>query len=177
PRPADLTGLTIRGMESPSAVNMIRVLGGSATPITYGELYSALQQGVVDGAENNPPSFHMSRHYEVSRYYTLDEHTSIPDVLVISIDAWERLTPQEQAWLQQAVDESAEVQKVFWMEAVEEALQVVQAAGVEVIRPDKEPFAERVQPLLDAYAKPARGRWATEDSLLYTLIQRIQEVE
>lgn len=167
--PADLSGLKIRVMESPSAVSMVRQLGGAATPITYGELYSALQQGVVDGAENNPPSFHMSRHYEVCNYYTLDEHTSIPDVLVISIDAWERLSPQEKEWLQQAVDESAQHQKILWREAVEEALAVVQEAGVEIIRPDKAPFAEKVQPIYDALA--------VQDTLLYSLVQRIQAVE
>lgn len=175
--PSDLRGLKIRVMESPSAVRMINQLGGSATPISYGELYSALQQGVVDGAENNPPSFHMSRHYEVCRYYTLDEHTTIPDVLVISTEAWGRLTPDEQAWLQEAVDESAEYQKVVWKEAEEEALRVVQEAGVEIIVPEKTPFVDRVQPMYEALARPARGRWAAEDSLIYSLVQRIQNVE
>ncbi|HEX7071493.1 MAG TPA: TRAP transporter substrate-binding protein [Rhodothermales bacterium] len=175
--PSDLAGLKIRVMESPSAVQMINQLGGSATPISYGELYSALQQGVVDGAENNPPSFHMSRHYEICKYYTLDEHTSIPDVLVISTAAWARLTPQEQAWLQEAADESAEKQKVLWKEAVDEALRVVQEAGVEIIRPPKEPFADKVEPLYAAYAPPRSGRWAPEDSLIYSLIQRVRETE
>lgn len=175
--PADLSGLKIRVMESPSAVQMVNQLGGSATPISYGELYSALQQGVVDGAENNPPSFHMSRHYEVCKFYTLDEHTSIPDVLVISTEAWERMTPQEQKWLQAAADESAERQKVLWREAVDEAMRVVQEAGVEVIRPSKEPFVEKVEPLYEAYGKPARGSWAAEDSVIYSLIERVQAVE
>ena len=175
--PADLAGLKIRVMESPSAVQMVNQLGGSATPISYGELYSALQQGVVDGAENNPPSFHMSRHYEVCKYYTLDEHTSIPDVLVISTEAWERLTPQEQAWLQAAANESAERQKVLWREAVDEAMRVVQEAGVEIIRPAKEPFVEKVEPLYQTYARPESGAWAAEDSVIYSLIQRVQDVE
>ncbi len=175
--PDDLSGLKIRVMESPSAVGMVQQLGGSATPISYGELYSALQQGVVDGAENNPPSFHMARHYEICKYYTLDEHTSIPDVLVISTAAWERLTPQEQKWLQEAVDESAQHQKVLWREAVDEALRVVQEAGVEIIRPEKEPFSQRVQALYEAHARPQRGAWAPADSIIYSLINRIQNVE
>ena len=175
--PSDLEGLKIRVMESPSAVRMVNQLGGSATPISYGELYSALQQGVVDGAENNPPSFHMSRHYEVCKFYTLDEHTSIPDVLLMSTKAWERLSPQEQAWLMAAIQESAEYQKKLWAEASEEALQVVQEAGVEIIRPPKEPFVEQVEPLYEAYARPETGKWQSADSLIYNLIQRVRAVE
>lgn len=175
--PSDLSGMKIRVMESPSAVRMINQLGGSATPISYGELYSALQQGVVDGAENNPPSFHMSRHYEVSRFYTLDEHTSIPDVLLISTEAWERLDEQERQWLQEAVDESAEYHKVLWEEASEEALRVVQEAGVTVIRPDKTPFFDTVEPMYDAYGPPRRGTWNPADSLMHHLIQRVRAVE
>jgi TRAP-type C4-dicarboxylate transport system substrate-binding protein len=152
-------------IESPTAMRMVSALGGSPTPISWGELYTALQQGVVDGAENNPPSFYTSRHYEVARYYTLDEHTSIPDVLVISTLIWNRLTPQEQRWLRQAAEESAQVQKELWRDATEEALRAVEAAGVTIIRPDKELFAQRVQPMIESY----RG-----DPVLYPLIQRIQ---
>ena len=82
--PEDLTGLKIRVQESQTALNMVRQLGGSPTPIAWGELYTALQQGVVDGAENNPPSFYLSKHYEIARYFTLDEHTAVPDLLLIS---------------------------------------------------------------------------------------------
>ncbi|MBN1986422.1 MAG: TRAP transporter substrate-binding protein, partial [Prolixibacteraceae bacterium] len=90
--PDDLAGLKIRVMRSITAVEMIRALGGSATPISWGELYTALQSGVVDGAENNPPSLYTSRHYEVCKYYSLDEHTTIPDVLVVSQIIWEKLS-------------------------------------------------------------------------------------
>jgi tripartite ATP-independent transporter DctP family solute receptor len=157
-RPEDLTGLKIRVIESPTAMRMVSALGGSPTPISWGELYTALQQGVVDGAENNPPSFHTSRHYEVARYYTLDEHTAVPDVLVISTIICERLTPQQQAWIRIAAQESAELQKELWRESTEEALRVVEAAGVTIIRPDKAPFAERVQGLIDTFrADPTLG--------------------
>jgi tripartite ATP-independent transporter DctP family solute receptor len=94
--PADLSGMKIRVMESRNSVTMTRLLGASPTPISFGELYTALQQGVVDGAENNPPSFVSSRHYEVCGYYALDEHTSIPDVVVISTRIWDTLSEQEQ---------------------------------------------------------------------------------
>ena len=82
--PDDLKGLKFRTQESPTAFALIRSMGGSATPIAWGELYTALQQGVVDGAENNPPSFHLSKHYEVCKYYTMNEHTAVPDVLLVS---------------------------------------------------------------------------------------------
>ncbi|MFB3131825.1 MAG: TRAP transporter substrate-binding protein, partial [Rhodothermales bacterium] len=133
--PDDLAGLKIRTLESATQVQMVNQLGGSATPISWGELYTALQQGVVDGAENNPPSFYISRHYEVCKYYVLDEHTAIPDVLLISTIIWNTLSAQEQTWLTEAALESAQHQKILWKEASEEALRAVQEAGVEVIYP------------------------------------------
>uniref|UniRef100_UPI00186624F4 TRAP transporter substrate-binding protein n=1 Tax=Microbulbifer hainanensis TaxID=2735675 RepID=UPI00186624F4 len=86
--PADLNGLKIRVQNSQTAIKMVNTLGGAATPVSWGELYTALQQGVVNGAENNPPSFYLSKHYEVSKYYTLDEHTYVPDMLLISTEIW-----------------------------------------------------------------------------------------
>ena len=86
----------------------------------------------MDGAENNPPSFFTSKHYEVCKYYSLDEHTSVPDVLIVSITVWNDLTPQEKIWLQEAADESYEYQKKLWREATLEALKEVKKAGVEV---------------------------------------------
>ncbi len=149
--PDDLRGLKIRTLESITQVQMVNALGGSATPISWGELYTALQQGVVDGAENNPPSFYTSRHYEVCRYYTLDEHTGIPDVLLISTIVWNKLTPEQQAWVTEAANTSAQYQKQLWKQATDEALAAVQAAGVEVIIPDKAPFAARSSAVYDSY--------------------------
>lgn len=145
--PADLQGLSIRTQESAAAMAMVRALGGAATPIAWGELYTALQQGVVDGAENNPPSFHLSRHYEVAKFYTLDEHTSVPDLLVISFPVWQRLSPDERRWLQQAADRSAVLQRELWRQAEETALDAVRAAGVQIIRPPKGPFQDAVAEL------------------------------
>jgi len=79
--PKDLEGLKIRVMESATAMSLVRSLGGAPTPISWGELYTALQQGIVDGAENNPPSFYTSRHYEICKYYSLNEHTAVPELL------------------------------------------------------------------------------------------------
>lgn len=163
--PADLAGLKVRVQESPVAMQMVNTLGAAATPISYGEVFTALQQGVVDGAENNPPSFHTSRHYEVAKYYTLDEHTAVPDVLLVATEVWEDLTPQQRHWLQQAADESGELQKRLWSEATELALRTVQEAGVQVIEPDKAAFREKARPMLDSYAR---------DPAIGTLVQRIQ---
>ena len=98
-KPEDLKGLKIRVQPSPTAMHLVSALGGSPTPIPWGELYTALQQGVVDGAENNPPSFYLSHHYEVCKYYSLNEHTIIPDVLLISTHVWNTLTDQEKKWV------------------------------------------------------------------------------
>ena len=155
--PADLRGLKIRVQESPTSMRMVRAMGGSPTPISFGELYTALQQGVVDGAENNPPSFHLSRHYEVAKYYVLNEHTAVPDVLVVGTPIWETLSAQERAWLQQAADASALLQERLWRASTAEALAAVEAAGVEVVRPTPDvqrAFAASVEPLL-ADAEPA----------------------
>lgn len=166
--PDDLRGLRIRVMESPTAVGMIRALGGSPTPISWGELYTALQGGVVDGAENNPPSFYLSHHYEVCQYYSLNEHSTIPDVLLISTKYWNTLTEQEQEWLQEAAEESAIHQRVLWMESERYSLEQAEAAGVTIIYPDKEPFIERVQEIHALYK---------QDPRLTDLIERIQALE
>lgn len=166
--PADLAGLKIRTQESATSVKLVNALGGSATPISWGELYTALQQGVVDGAENNPPSFYLSRHYEVCKYYSIDEHTAVPDVLLISTIIWNDLTPQEQKWLQESANESYVYQKKLWKESTMESLKAVEEAGVEISYPDKTPFIEKVQPLLEEYK---------EEKDVYDLIQKIKNVK
>lgn len=166
--PADLKGLKIRVQESPMAFALIRAFGASATPISFGELYTSLQQGVVDGAENNPPSFHLARHYEVCRYYSLDEHTSVPDVVVVGTHFWNSLTPQEQKWLQEAADESAVHQHKLWAASTAESLAAVEQAGVEVIRPDKAAFRAAVAEL---------HATAQQDPIVGPLDRRIAEVK
>lgn len=144
--PADLRGKKFRVLNSQTAVRMVEALGGAATPIDWGELYTAIQQGVVDGAENNPPSFYLSRHYELSKYFSLDEHTAVPDVLIMSLHVWQDLTPEQQQWVQQAANDSIVYQRAAWQQASEHALNAVKAAGVTVIYPDKAPFRQAVAP-------------------------------
>ena len=158
--PEDLAGMKIRVMRSNLSIRTINLLGGNATPLAYGEVYTALQQGVVDGAENNPPNFFGSKHYEVSEYYALDEHSAPPDVLLISTWRWSQLTEQQKAWVEEAIDASVAHQRVLWQEATEAALAAVEAAGITVIRPDKAPFREAVAPLYDDLAGTMLGTWA-----------------
>lgn len=165
-KPEDLDGLKIRVMESVTAMDMVSGLGGSPTPISWGELYTSLQQGVVDGAENNPPSFYLSRHYEVCKYYTLDEHTVLPDVLLVATHSWDKLSEREQKWLKQAVGLSVVHQRKLWAISEKEALEAVQKAGVEIIRPDKTLFADKIKSDLEKYKS---------DKEFNTLIKQIQE--
>jgi len=151
--PSDLKGLKIRVMNHQMSIDMVNNFGGSATPMAYGELYTALQQGVVDGAENNPPSFVSSNHYEVCKYYTIDEHSNIPDVMVISTKFWSTLSPQEQEWVSQAAKASVVAQKKYWAESVEECFALLKKNNVEVIYPDKSLFQKESQSLIDEFSK------------------------
>jgi tripartite ATP-independent transporter DctP family solute receptor len=163
--PSDLEGMKIRVMKSKTAMDMVKALGGSPTPISYGELYTALQSGVVDGAENNPPSFYTSHHYEVCKHYALDEHTAVPDVLIISQHIWKKLSDQEKKWIQQAATESVAVERRLWSESVKKSLAEVQKAGVTIYYPDKSLFAEKVDDVYDSYK---------DQEKLYSYIKRIQ---
>ena len=167
-KPENLEGLKIRVMESVTAMNMVSNIGGSPTPISYGELYTALQQGVVDGAENNPPSVFLSRHYEVCKFYSLDEHTTIPDVLIMSTHLWDKLSPKEQVWMQNAADTSVQYQRKLWAKAEAEALEAVKKAGVTVVRPNKTLFQEKVSMMYEDYK---------DNKEIYDLIQKIKAEE
>ncbi|MFA5553410.1 MAG: TRAP transporter substrate-binding protein, partial [Phycisphaerae bacterium] len=165
--PDDIRGLKVRVMQSEMSIKMIEAMGGLPAPISWGELYTALDQGVVDAAENNPPSFRTSRHYEVCKYYTLDEHTRLPDILIISVRVWNHLTPEFQQILQEAVDESVEYQRKLWAEAETNDMEIVQQAGVTIIHPDKTPFKESVRSVWEEFEQTELGE----------LIKRIQEVK
>jgi tripartite ATP-independent transporter DctP family solute receptor len=165
-KPDDLLGLKIRVMNSQSAVNMVNTMGGSATPVSWGELYTALQQGIVDGAENNPPSFYFSKHFEVSKYYILDEHTSIPDVIIVGTHLWSSLNAEQHGWLKEAMARATEFQRELWQQSTEESLAAVKAAGVEVVSADKRVFQDSVAALYQQIEDPA----------LIELVKQIREV-
>lgn len=165
--PSDLQGLKIRVQQSNTAIEMVKALGGSPTPIAYGELYTSLQQGVVDGAENNPPSFETSRHYEVCRYYSLDEHTMVPDIIIINSNFWNKLTDRQKLIVQEAADESSIYQRKLWKEKTQQSLNIVKEAGVEIIHPDKTPFIKAVKQMHDSYKGTEVGQ----------LLEKIKNVE
>ena len=144
---------------------MVSSLGGTGTPIAWGELYTALQQGVVDGAENNSPSLLTSRHYEVCKYYSLDEHTYVPDILMISTQVWDKLSQEEKGWLTDAAKKAEVYQRKLWQEAEKDALKQIEESGTTIIYPDKTLFAEKVKPMYELYK---------DDEGLYNLIKQLK---
>lgn len=150
-RPQDLAGLKIRVQNSDLFVSMVEVLGGDATPMAYGEVYQGLLQGVVDGAENNWPSYESSRHFEVAKYYSLTRHVMAPEVLVMSTKRWAKLTPDDQALIRQCAKDSVPVMREIWDRRVERSREIVMASGVELIEPEIQPFQERVRPVWERY--------------------------
>lgn len=167
--PDDLKGLKIRVMPSPVAISLVKSLGASATPVSWGELYTSLQQGVVDGAENNLPSFHTSRHYEIAKHLSMDEHTAIPDILVISTPIFDKLNADEQKWVEESAAEAAIRQRELWEEAEVEALTEIKKAGVQVNYPDKEPFRKESENLIKQVKE--------ENDVLYQVIQEIMNMK
>lgn len=165
--PADLEGLKIRVMNDPTSIDMVNALGGSATPMAFGELYTGLQQGVVDGAENNPPSFITSRHFEVCKYYVLDHHSAVPDLLVIGTKTWDTFSDQQKQWVQAAADSSFQNQKQYWAESVKECMEILEDQGVEVIEPEFTSFFEATEEV---------RQQAAEDPIMADLIQQIQSI-
>ena len=166
--PDELKGLKIRVMESVTAMNMVRSFGGAPTPISWGELYTSLQQGVVDGAENNPPSFYLSKHYEICKYYSLNEHTYSPDVIIIGNSFWNQLNEEQQLWMSKAVNASIDFQRKLWAEHEANALEEVVKAGVEIVYPEKDDFMELAQKVHEQYL---------QDEELKSIITQIKALE
>jgi len=165
--PDDLKGLKIRVMNNATSIAMVKAMGGAATPISWGELYSALAQGTVDGAENNAPSFTTNKHYEICKHFTLDGHSRVPDLLLMSTKIWNKLPANVQKWVQQAADESREFQKKLWAEKTEQALVEAKKKGVTVYDVDVAAFAAKVAPLLEN----------VENKNVKSLLNRIKEVK
>jgi len=152
--PADLKGMKIRVQPSPTAVKMVELMGGSPTPLAYGELYTALQQGVVDGAENNPTALTNNRHGEVAKVYSQDEHTMIPDVLVISSKVWDKLPKNQQVALKKAARDSMMYHKELWTTMTDAAIKKAKSdMDVKFVEVKKQPFIDAVKPMHDEALK------------------------
>jgi tripartite ATP-independent transporter DctP family solute receptor len=165
----DLEGLKFRVMQSDMFVDMVSALGANATPMPYGEVYSSIQTGVIDGAENNWPSYDTSGHYEVAKYYTLDQHLMVPEVLVMSKMSWDKLSEEEQAAVREAAKKSVEVQRALWAEQEKASEERIRAAGNEIVTDiDKQPFIDAMGPVYEKYV-------TSED--LKDMVARIQATE
>ena len=166
---ADLGGMKFRVMQSDLFVDMVGALGANATPMPYGEVYSSIQTGVIDGAENNYPSFESSGHFEVAKYLTLDQHLIVPEILAMSKKTWDSLSADEQAAVRESAKESVNVMRDLWSAREKASEEKVRAAGVEVVTDiDKTPFIEAMKPVYQKYV--------TSDKLK-SLVERIQATE
>jgi tripartite ATP-independent transporter DctP family solute receptor len=149
--PADMKGMKIRVQPSKIFVDLINSLGAVPMPMSYGDVYSGLQTGIVDGAENNPPSLWTSKHYEVAKYYSLDEHSMVPEVLLMSKKVWDGLSPADQKLIARAAQDSVAEQRKLWNAFVQESMNELVAKGVVIVKPDKAPFQKAVQPVYAKY--------------------------
>jgi len=164
----DMKGLKIRVQQSDLWIAMLQAFGANPTPMSYGEVYSALETGVVDGAENNWPSYESSRHFEVAKHITLTEHSLTPEVLVISKLSWDKLAPADQALLRQAAKDSVVKMRELWVAREKESEAKVRAGGGEIITVDKAPFV--------AAMAPVYARFVTDDKTK-SLVERIRAVQ
>lgn len=165
---ADAKGLKIRVQQSDLWVALLEAMGANATPMPYGEVYTALKTGLVDGAENNWPSYESSRHFEVAKFYSVTEHSMAPEVLLFSKRVWDTLSPDDQKALRQAAKESVPYMRKLWDEREEKSLAIVKAGGAQVIEVDKASFQNAMRPVYDKFITDAK---------LKALVKRIQDTK
>ena len=151
---ADLKGLKVRVIGNPMFVDMANALGANGVAMGYDQVFSALQTGVIDGAENNPPSFVFDNHYQVAKYYTIDEHLIVPEVLVFSKKTWDSMSKDDQALLMKFAREAQMEERKLWNEYEAKAMEKAKAAGIQIIdvpADEKKKFQEAVKPVWDKY--------------------------
>jgi tripartite ATP-independent transporter DctP family solute receptor len=164
---ADLKGLKVRVIGNPMFVDMANALGANGVAMGYDQVFSALQTGVIDGAENNPPSFVFDNHYQVAKNYTLTEHLIVPEVLVFSRKTWDGLSKDDQALIKKFAGEAQAEERVLWTAYEKQAMEKARSGGVQVVDTiDKKPFQDAVKPVWDKYGP----RFAE-------LIKRVQAVD
>jgi tripartite ATP-independent transporter DctP family solute receptor len=163
---ADLKGLKFRVIGNPIFVDMMNALGGNGVAMGYDQVFSALQTGVIDGAENNPPSYVFSNHYTAAKYYSLTEHLIIPEVLVFSKKAWTALSSEDQGLMKKFAREAQLEERELWKNYEQQAMEKAKAAGCEIVEiADKAPFQGAVKPVWDKYGPKYQD-----------MIKRIQDI-
>jgi len=162
----DLKGLKIRVIGNPIFVDMMNALGGNGVAMGYDQVFSALQTGVIDGAENNPPSYVFSNHYTAAKYYSLTEHLIIPEVLVFSKKAWSTVSADDQSLIKKFAREAQMEERELWKKYEQQAMEKAKAAGCEIVEiADKAPFQNAVKPVWDKYGPKYQD-----------MIKRIQDI-
>lgn len=165
--PEDMKGMKFRVMNNELYVGMVEALGGNATPMAYSEVYQSLKTGVVDGAENNWPSYDSSNHFEVAKYYSLTQHLILPETLSVSAKAWAKLSPADQKAVRKAAQDSAMLERKLWAEKVTESRQKLIDAGIHITEiKDKSAFQDAMAPV---YAKAVK-----DNPTLAPLIEKIR---
>ena len=165
---ADAKGLKIRVQQSDLWVSLLQAMGANATPMPYGEVYTALKTGLVDGAENNWPSYDTSKHHEVAKFYSQTEHSMAPEMLLMSKKIWDTLTPDEQKIFQAAAKESVPYMRKLWDEKEKKSYDLVVKAGAQVIDVDKKSFQDAMKPVYDKFIVDAK---------LKDMVKRVQETK
>jgi tripartite ATP-independent transporter DctP family solute receptor len=166
--PADMKGMKIRVQQSDMFVSLVSALGANATPMPFGEVYSALQTGVIDGAENNWPSYESTKHFEVAKFYSVTEHSLSPEVLVMSKKSYDKLSPDDQKLIKAAAKESVAKMRELWDAREKSSEAKVKAGGAQINTLEKKPFIEAMKPVYDKFVT---------DAALKDLVAKIQAVE
>ncbi|MEK8033606.1 TRAP transporter substrate-binding protein [Ideonella sp. DXS29W] len=165
---ADIKGMKIRVQQSDLWVSLLEAMGANATPMPFGEVYTALKTGLVDGAENNYPSYESSRQFEVAKYYSKTEHSMAPEMLLFSKRVWDTLSPDEQKAIRAAAKESVGYMRKLWDEREAKSLAAVKAGGAEIIEVDKTAFRNQMKPVYNKFLREPK---------LLELVKRINEVQ
>lgn len=165
---ADAKGLKVRVQQSDLWVSLLEAMGANATPMPFGEVYTALKTGLVDAAENNYPSYESSRHFEVARFYNKTEHSLAPEILLFSKKIWDTLSADEQKQIRAAAKESVTYMRKLWDEREEKSLAIVKAAGVQIADVDKASFQAAMKPVYDKFLK---------DPKLQDMVKRINAIQ
>lgn len=165
---ADAKGMKIRVQQSDLWVSLLEAMGANATPMPFGEVYTALKTGLVDAAENNYPSYESSRHFEVAKFYNKTEHSMAPEILLFSKKVWDGLSPDDQKAIRAAAKESVGYMRRLWDERETKSLEVVKAGGAQIVDVDKASFQAAMKPVYDKFLK---------DPKLQDMVRRIGEVK